>query len=151
MAHRQRKAKYVEQLEADIAGIRDRISHAESARQVLRNENEAIRAQLSAAAAAAAAASTYNQAPAPALHLSYMPPYLHSSFQQYQDTGLGTGLGVDHFDAMNLSIDGSLDTFPPYYASESSPFASSGVASSLGGSPQCLARSGGSSPYPYLP
>ncbi|KAK7714277.1 DNA independent RNA polymerase I transcription factor [Diaporthe eres] len=146
VAHRQRKAKYVEQLEADIAGIRDKISHAESARQVLRDENEAIRAQLSAAAAAAAAASAYTQAPAPALQLSYMPPYLHSNLQ-YQDQGLG----MDQFDAMNLNIDASLDTFPSYYVSESSPFASSGVGSSLGGSPQCLATSGGSSPYPYLP
>lgn len=146
VAHRQRKAKYVEQLEADIAGIRDKISHAESARQVLRDENEAIRAQLSAAAAAAAAASAYSQAPAPAMQLSYMPPYLHSNLQ-YQDHGLG----MDHFDAMNLNIDASLDTFPSYYVSESSPFASSGVGSSLGGSPQCLATSGGSSPYPYLP
>lgn len=144
VAHRQRKAKYVEQLEADIAGIRDKISHAESARQVLRDENEAIRAQLSAAAAAATAASAYNQAPA------YMPPYLHGSLH-YQDPGLDPGLGMDHFEAMNLNIDGSLDTFPSYYVSESSPFASSGVASSLGGSPQCLAISGGSSPYPYLP
>lgn len=144
VAHRQRKAKYVEQLEADIAGIRDKISHAESARQVLRDENEAIRAQLSAAATAAAAA--YNQAPNPAVQLSYMPPYLHGSLQ-YQDPGLG----MDHFDAMNLNIDSSMDTFPSYYVSEPSPFASSGVGSSLGGSPQCLATSGGSSPYPYLP
>lgn len=145
VAHRQRKAKYVEQLEADIAGIRDKISHAESARQVLRDENDAIRAQLSAAAAAAAAASAYNQAPA------YMPPYLHGNLQ-YQDPGLDPGLGMDHFEAMNLNIDGSLDTFPSCYVSESSPFASSGVGSSLGGgSPQRLAMSGGSSPYPYLP
>lgn len=151
MAHRQRKAKYVQQLEADIAGIRDKISHAESARQVLRDENDAIRAQLSAAASAAtAAASAYNQPPAPAVQLSYMPPYLNGSLQ-YQDPGVDPGLGMDHFDAMNLNMDGSLDTFPPYYASESSPFASSGVGSSLGGSPQCLARSGCSSPYPYLP
>lgn len=149
VAHRQRKAKYVEQLEADIAGIRDRISRAESARQVLRDENEAIRAQLSAAAAAAAAASAYNHAPAPAMHLSYMPPYLHSSLQ-YHDPGLDPGVGMDQFDAMNLNVDGSLDTYPSYYVSEPSPFASSGVGSSLG-SPQCLARSGGSSPYPCLP
>lgn len=149
VAHRQRKAKYVEQLEADIAGIRDKISHAESARQVLRDENDAIRAQLSASAAAAAAASAYNQAPAPATQLSYLPPYLHSNLQ-YQNPGLDTGLGMGQFDGMNLSMDSSLDTFPSYYVSESSPYASSGVASSLGGSPQCLATSGGSSPYPYL-
>lgn len=150
VAHRQRKAKYVEQLEADIAGIRDKISHAESARQVLRDENDAIRAQLSAAAAAAAAASAYNQAPAPAVQLSYMSPYLHGNLQ-YQDPGVDPGLGMDHFDAMNLNIDGSLDTFPSYYVSEPSPFASSGIGSSLGGSPQCLTTSGGCSPYPYLP
>lgn len=141
MAHRQRKAKYVQQLEADIAGIRDKISHAEAARQVLRDENEAIRGQLCAAC---------NQAPAPAVQLSYMPPYLHSNLQ-YQDPGVDPGLGMDHFDAVNLNMDGSLDTFPPCLASESSPFASSGVGSSLGGSPQGLARSGCSSPYPYLP
>lgn len=145
MAHRQRKAKYVEQLEADIAGIRDSISHAESARQVLRDENEAIRAQLSAAAAA----SAYNHPPAPGMHLTYMPPYLHSNLQ-YQDPGLDPGFGMDHFDTMNLNMDGSLDTYPPYYVSAPSPFASSGVGSSLG-SPQGLAGSGGSSPYPCLP
>lgn len=149
VAHRQRKAKYVEQLEADIAGIRDSISHAESARQVLRDENEAIRARLSAAAAAAAAASAYNQAPASAGHFSYMPPYLHSNLQ-YQDHVLDPGFGMDHLDAMNLNVDGSLDTYPSYYVSESSPFASSGVGSSLG-SPQCVGGSGGSSPYPCLP
>lgn len=149
VAHRQRKAKYVEQLEADIAGIRDSISHAESARQVLRDENEAIRAQLSAAAAAAAAASAYNHAPAPGMHLSYLPPYLHSNLQ-YQDLGLDPGFGMDHYDTMNLNIDSSLDTYPPYYVSAPSPFASSGVGSSLG-SPQRLAGSGGSSPYPCLP
>ncbi|KAG8164763.1 hypothetical protein KVR01_005038 [Diaporthe batatas] len=149
VAHRQRKAKYVEQLEADIAGIRDSISHAESARQVLRDENEAIRAQLSAAAAASAAASAYNQVPGPGMHLSYMPPYLHSNLQ-YQDPGLDPGFGMDHYDTMNLNIDGSLDTYPPYYVSAPSSFASSGVGSSLG-SPQYLAGSGGSSPYPCLP
>lgn len=116
---------------------------------MLRDENEAIRAQLSAAAAAAAAASAYNQAPAPAMHLSYMPPYMHSSLQ-YHDPGLEPGLGMDQFDAINLNVDGPLDTYPPYYVSEPSPFASSGVGSSLG-SPQCLAGSGGSSPYPCLP
>lgn len=151
VAHRQRKAKYVEQLEADIAGIRDKISHAESARQVLRDENDAIRAQLSAATtAAAAAASAYNQAPAPAVQLSYMSPYLQGDLQ-YQDPGVDPGLGMDQFNAMNLNIDGSLDTFPSYYVSEPSPFASSGVGSSLRGSPQRLTTSGGCSPYPYLP
>ncbi|POS72371.1 hypothetical protein DHEL01_v209237 [Diaporthe helianthi] len=148
VAHRQRKAKYVEQLEADIASIRDRISHAESAREVLRDENEAIRARLSAAAAAAAAASAYNQAPAPGMHLFYMPPYLHSNLQ-YQEPGLDPGFGMDHYDTMSLNIDSSLDTYPPHYLSEPSPFASSGFGSSLG-SPRCLAGSGGSSPYPCL-
>ncbi|KAK2611038.1 hypothetical protein N8I77_004420 [Diaporthe amygdali] len=148
VAHRQRKAKYVEQLEADIAGMRDKISTAESERQTLRDENEAIRAHLSAAAAAAA--STYSQASAPSIQLSYMPSYLDSSFQ-YQDSNLGTSVGMGSLNAMDLNMDGALGTLTPFYTSEHSPFASSGVGSSMSGSPQYLARSGGSSPYPYLP
>lgn len=144
VAHRQRKAKYVEQLEADIAGIRDKISNADSARQMLRDENDAIRSQLSAAASAAA--SAYNQATAPAVELSCMSPYLHDHFQ-YQDPNLDPTLGMDQFGAM----DGAVHTLPPFYTSESSPFASSVVGSSLGGgSPHFPARSGSSSPYTYL-
>ncbi|KUI53952.1 bZIP transcription factor 17 [Cytospora mali] len=130
--HRQRKANYVKQLEANIAGIRDKIADAEGQSRVLASENEAMRAQLSGSA-------SFGQAAAPGYDFAPVPSY--------------EGFDIDpSFDMEYFPIDPNLSTAASTFDTiKLSPYANSGTGSSAYDSPQFLDGSGTSSPYPTIP
>jgi hypothetical protein len=142
--HRQRKANYVKQLEDRIAGIRDEIAQAEGQRQVLRGENEAIRARLSGSAA-----------PPPPPPPSYLMPVLDGGEVPVQDFGIDPGLDLDYYfpapmadPNLNDYVDFTATTFDtPDFFSCTDP----GAGSSALGSPLFMGSSDTNSPYPYIP
>ncbi|KUI66467.1 hypothetical protein VM1G_01748 [Cytospora mali] len=130
--HRQRKADYVKQLEADIAGIRDKITDAEGQSRVLRRENEAIRAQLSGSASFGQAA---------------VPGFEFAPVSSYEGFDVDPSFDMEYF-PMDPNLSAAASTFDTL---ELSPYANSGTGSSAYGSPQFLDVSATNSPYPTIP
>ena len=142
--HRQRKANYVKQLEANITGIRDKTADAERERQVLRSENEAIRAQLSASA-------HLDQAVVPGFDVTSVPPYLPGLDGDVPIQGFDINPSFDMNFSMSPGMDAYMSTTTIFDNLEVSPRAHSGAGSSVYGSPPFMDSSDHSSPYPNIP
>ncbi|KAK7745386.1 hypothetical protein SLS53_002882 [Cytospora paraplurivora] len=144
--HRQRKANYVQQLEANIAGIQGAIADAERQCRVLRGENEAFRAQI------AGPAHLEQQASVPGMDFTPVTPYV-----PVLDGGVPVqGLAIDPaFDmdycSVGTNMEDHINTTATFDLFEISPQANSGTSSTLYGSPQFIDSSGNSSPYPFIP
>lgn len=126
--HRQRKANYIRQLELDIAGIHELISRTSRECSVMRQENETMRAHLTATAAAGLSPAIVS------------PPSFNT------DTLFGD---IDISDiTMMLEMDEVLG-IPAYRVSSYSPSSQSGDAGSSPRSPQSEGLDD-SSPIPAL-
>ncbi|ROW11055.1 hypothetical protein VMCG_01097 [Cytospora schulzeri] len=139
--HRQRKADYVKQLEDNIAGIRDKIADAEGQRQMLRSENEAIRAQLSAPAG-------FDQALAPENGFNPLPSYLPMLDGEVpmESFDLDPSFDLDYF-PMDPNLNDYVNTTTSFDTLDLPSGTTSGTGSSVYGS---LGNSDTSSPFPFI-
>ncbi|ROW16174.1 hypothetical protein VPNG_01842 [Cytospora leucostoma] len=144
--HRQRKADYVQQLEANIAGIQGAIADAERQCQVLRGENEAIRALI------AGPARLGQHASVPGIELTQVAPYVPvlDGELSIQGLDLDPAFLMDYY-SMGTNMEDHMNTTATFDLFEISPQTSSGTNSSLYGSPQFIASRVNSSPYPSIP
>lgn len=144
--HRQRKASYVQQLEANLAGIQGAIADAERRCQVLRSENEAFRARI------AGPACIGQHASAPGVGFTPAAPWVPVLGGEVPMQGLDIdpAFGVDYY-SMSMDMDDHMDTAATFDILDISPQTGSGTSSSLYGSPRFIDSSGNSSPFPLIP